>query len=307
MISVVFPAYNEEENVRELHEKIIKAMRASKNEFEIIAVENGSRDKTLEILKTLSPIKIIIFPRNYGQTSALDAGIQAARGEIIAILDADLQNDPEDIPRMAEKLNEGYDVVVGWRKNRKDPLSRKILSKLANWLTGKILGLRLHDHACGIKVFKKGLTRGLYLYGEMHVLLAPILYNRGASVVEMEVTHHDRSRGVSKHNFMKAVKDIGDLLTVKFLSDYMARPILFFGGWGAVSTFFGFTSTIAAIVLKVMDLRNFGQTPLPIIAVLFFILGFLLFMIGFLGELMIRMYYESKTERPYIIREIIER
>ena len=208
---------------------------------------------------------------------------------------------------MARKLDEGYDVAVGWRKNRKDPLSRKILSKLANWLTGKVLGLHLHDHACGIKVFKKEFTRGLYLYGEMHVLLAPILHNRGARVVEVEVIHHDRSRGVSKHNFMKAVKDIGDLLTVKFLSDYMSRPILFFGGWGVVSTFLGGLATASAIILKLMDLRNFGQTPLPIVAVLFFILGFLLFMLGFLGELMIRMYYESKTERPYIIREIIER
>ncbi|OGZ42318.1 MAG: hypothetical protein A3C80_00595 [Candidatus Ryanbacteria bacterium RIFCSPHIGHO2_02_FULL_45_43] len=306
MISVIFPAYNEEENVRELYIRISDALRSHEETFEIIAVENGSTDHTLEMLKNLSPIKIIVFSRNYGQTAALDAGIQAAKGEIIAILDADLQNDPADIPKMLKKLKEGYDAVVGWRKNRMDTLSRKVLSKLANWLTSKVVGLKLHDHACGLKVFKKEFARGLNLYGEMHVLLAGILHNRGARVVEMIVQHNERAAGASKHNFMKAIKDIGDLLTVKFLSDYMSRPMLFFGGWGIASTAAGISATIYAIVLKLRGV-NFAQTPLPVVAVLFFILGFLLFMLGFIAELMLRVYYESKKERPYMIRETIEK
>ncbi len=306
MISIVFPAFNEEENVAKLHKQICTALKNHQGGFEIIAVENGSLDKTYVELKKLSPIKIIRFTRNYGQTAALDAGIHAAQGDIIVILDADLQNDPADIPRMITKLNEGYDAVVGWRKNRRDPMSRKILSRAANWLTARVMGLKLHDYACGLKVFKKEFVVGLNLYGEMHVLLGAILHSRGARVTEMEVTHHEREGGISKHNFMKAVKDIGDLLTVKFLTDYLTRPLVFFGGFGVASTVLGFLATISAIVLKFMNLRNLGQTPLPIVAVLFFILGFLLFMVGFLAELMLRVYYESKHEHPYIVREVIE-
>src|SRR3989344_2287812 len=199
MVSVVFPAYNESENIAELHNRIVRALETTSEQFEIIAVDNGSTDNTFIELKKLSPIKILRFARNYGQTGALDAGINAARGEIIATLDADLQNDPADIPRMIKKLQEGYDVVAGWRKTRRDALSRKILSRLANWLTSKVLGLKLHDHACGIKVFKKEFTDGLNLYGEMHVLLAGVLDNKGARVVEIEVNHKERIRGASKH------------------------------------------------------------------------------------------------------------
>jgi len=205
MISVVFPAYNEEENVVELHRRIISALRNTNEEFEIIAIDNASTDGTYKELAKLSPIKIIRFASNIGQTAAIDAGIQNARGDIIVTLDADLQNDPDDIPRMLEKLKEGNDAVVGWRQNRHDTFGRKIFSGTANWLTRNVLGFHLHDYACALKMFKKEFIGGVRLYGEMHVFLAAILHHHGAKIVEMPVAHKNRAHGLSKHTIAHVV------------------------------------------------------------------------------------------------------
>ncbi|KKW31131.1 MAG: Glycosyl transferase, family 2 [Parcubacteria group bacterium GW2011_GWC2_52_8c] len=221
-------------------------------------------------------------------------------------MDADVQNDPADIPRLLAKMREGYDVIVGWRQDRHDNLGRRVLSRSANWLTRKVTGLYLHDYACALKAFKKKYMVGIHLYGEMHVFLAAILQSRGARVAEIPVTHHKRHAGVSKHFFMKAVKDIADLLTIKFLFTYAARPLVFFGGWALASIGIGVFSGLAAIALKIAELRNFGQTPLPIITALFIILGVILFMMGFIAELMLRIYYEGRKETPYTISEVIE-
>lgn len=306
MISVVFPAYNEEDNVTELHRRIKETLIQLGEPYEIIAVDNGSQDATLERLKHLSPARIVVLAKNLGQTAGLDAGIKAAKGDIIVTLDADLQNDPDDIPRLITKLNEGYDVVSGWRVDRADTLGRKVLSRLANWLTYKVTGLYLHDHACALKAYRAIFLKDVNLYGEMHVFLPAILFAQGAKIAEIPVKHHERKRGISKHNFIKAIKDLGDLATIKFISGYMLRPFIFFGGWGAASIFLGFLIVGTSIVLKIMHIRNFGQTPLPIIATLFITLGFLLFMLGFIAEMLIRIYYETKHERPYKIREVIE-
>lgn len=306
MISIIFPAYNEEENVAELHRRIFKVMKEFGEPFEIIAVNNASTDHTRDELLKLAPLRIISIAHNIGQTAGLDAGIHAARGDIVATMDADLQNDPNDIPRMIRKMKEGYDVVVGWRKERHDSIGRRILSRSANWLTRRVTGLHLHDYACALKVFRKKYMEGIHLYGEMHVFLPAILAARGARVAEMEVAHHERHAGVSKHFFMKAVKDIADLLTVKFLFTYASRPLVFFGGWAIASAGIGFLSGIGAVILKLADIRNFGQTPLPIIMTLFIILGVILFMMGFIAELMLRIYYEGRKETPYTISEIIE-
>ncbi len=306
MISVVFPAYNEEGNVAELHRRILKVMRELNEPFEVIAVNNASTDRTREELLKLSPIRIISLVHNIGQTAGLDAGIHAAKGDIVITMDADMQNDPVDIPRLLEKMREGYDVVVGWRQDRHDSLGRRILSRLANWLTRKVTGLYLHDYACALKAFKKKYMVGIHLYGEMHVFLAAILQSRGARVTEIPVTHHERHAGVSKHFFMKAVKDIADLLTIKFLFTYAARPLVFFGGWALASIGIGAFSGLVAVGLKIAELRNFGQTPLPIITTLFIILGVILFMMGFIAELMLRIYYEGRKETPYTISEVIE-
>lgn len=306
MISVVFPAYNEEDAVEALHRKTKDACIRLGVPYEIVAVENGSGDRTLERLRRLSPVIIVVVAKNLGQTAGLDAGIKAARGDIIITMDADLQNDPNDIARLISTLDEGYDVVSGWRVNRRDSFGRKILSRAANWLTYKVTGLYLHDSACALKAYRAAFLRDINLYGEMHVFLPAILFLRGARVAEIPVTHHERLTGVSKHNFVKAIKDIGDLATIKFISGYMLRPFIFFGGWGAASIVLGFLAAAASVILKILEIRNFGQTPLPIVATLFILLGFLLLMLGFIAEMLIRIYYETRHERPYKIREVIE-
>lgn len=290
----------------ELHKRILAVMQKTGEPFEVIAVNDASTDGTRAELLKLSPLRIISFAQNMGQTAGLDAGIHASRGEVIVTMDADLQNDPGDIPAMVAKLSEGYDMVIGWRRDRHDSLGRKALSRLANGLTRWVTGLPLHDFACALKVFRKKYMESVHLYGEMHVFLPAILAARGAKITEMEVAHHERYVGVSKHFFMKAVKDIADLLTVKFLFTYAARPLVFFGGWAIASIGIGVVSGAVAVILKFADIRNFGQTPLPIIMTLFIILGVIIFMMGFIAELMLRIYYEGRKETPYTISEVIE-
>jgi len=307
MISIVFPAYNEGGNVGELHQRILASLKEANEPFEVIAVNNASTDGTMTELLKLHPIKIITMAYNIGQTAALDAGIHAAQGDVIVIMDADLQNDPADIPKMLAKMREGYDVVVGWRKDRHDSLGRKIFSWGANWISRKILKLNIHDYACGIKMFKREFIGGIHLYGEMHVFLVAILQFRGARVAEIVVRHHERTQGLSKHTFIKGAKDLADLLTVKFLYNSTARPLLFFGGFALGSVGVGLVAAVASIILKLMQLRNFGQTPLPIMATLFIVLGFILFMMGFLAELMLRIYYEGRRETPYVIKDVVDK
>lgn len=306
MISVVFPAYNEEKNVEELHRRIVFALNGTGEPFEIIAVDNASTDCTYEKLKTLFPIKIIRIAYNIGQTAALDAGIAEAKGEIIAMMDADLQNDPADIPRMLAKLQEGYDVVVGWRVDRHDSFGRKLFSNAANWLTRTVLGFRLHDYACALKVFKKKFLGGTRLYGEMHVFIAALLYYHGAKIIEIPVRHHARPHGLSKHTFIKGAKDIADLFTVKFIVG-TSRPLLVFGTIAFFFWILGGAAFIWAIVLKIMELRDFAGTPLPIVIAFLGIAGFLLLMMGFLAEIILRVYYETNGKTPYIIKSITEK
>lgn len=306
MISVVFPAYNEEKNVAELHRRILSILQTTGEEFQIVAVNNASVDSTQAELLKLSPITIVTLANNLGQTAGLDAGIQAASGNILILMDADLQNDPQDIPRMLAKLREGYDAVVGWRQDRHDSWGRKVFSQSANWLTKKVLGLNIHDYACALKVFKKEFLDGIHLYGEMHVFLAAILQYRGAKLVEMPVTHHERVAGFSKHTFIKGLKDIADLFTVKFLFS-SSRPLLLFGTAGLFSFGIAFLAVILATILKIASLRNLAETPLPVIASLFIILGVLLVMSGFLAELNLRSYYEGKGGTPYRVKSIVKK
>lgn len=306
MISIVVPVYNEQENIEELHHRIHAELVKLNKPFEIIFVDDGSKDQTFEKLKKIKPLKIIRLRRNFGQTSAMDAGFHAAKGKLIVTLDGDLQNDPGDIGKLVAKLEEGYDVVSGWRVDRRDSSGRRILSRLANWLTYKVSGLYIHDSACAIKAYRSEFLKDIHLYGEMHVFLPAYLYARGAKVTEIPVKHHERKGGISKHYFMKAVKDIADLLTIYFLVQHFARPLVFFGGSGIVSFLLGCVSGITAVILKLLGLRNFMQTPLPIMTLFFMLVGFLLFMMGFLAELMIRIYFESQSKKPYGIKDILE-
>lgn len=306
MISIIFPAYNEEDNVKELHRRIKGVVEQLRVPYEIIAVENGSTDKTLERLKECTPIKIIVFPRNFGQTSALDAGIHAAKGDIIITMDADLQNDPDDIPLLLKKIEAGYDCVTGWRRERKDSLGRWMLSRAANFLTRFVSGVKLHDFACALKAFRREFMHGVHLYGEMHVFLPVILHARGARIAEIPVRHHERKHGISKHYFMKAVKDIADLFTVKFLFSYAARPLVFFGGWGVASVFVALVSAGVAVTSTYVEGIHIIESPYALLAVMFLILGFILFMIGFVAELLVRIYYEGRNFTPYVVSDIIE-
>ena len=306
MISIVIPVYNEEKNVAILHGKIVDVMRKLNEPYEVIFVEDGSTDETLKILKSLREIKIIILAMPLGQTAALDAGIHETRGDIIITMDGDLQNDPADIPKLVAKIREGYDVVSGWRTDRHDSSGRRVLSRLANWLTAKMTGLYLHDSACALKAYRREVLAPIHLYGEMHVFLPAYLYMKGAKVAEIPVLHHAREFGISKHYFMKAVKDIFDLLTIKFMASLTGRPLIFFGGAGIVSVLLGIVVGATAIYLKLAGLRNFGQTPLPILAIFFILSGILFFMIGFLAELMLRIYLETTRKTPYTIKERIE-
>lgn len=305
MISVVFPAYNEEANVIELHRRILAAMQKTGKPFEIIAVENASHDSTYEKLKSLSPIRIIRIAYNIGQTAALDAGIHAAKGDIVVTLDADLQNDPSDIPAMIQKLDD-YDLVVGWRQARNDPLGRRIFSRIGNIITRNMLGVHLHDYACALKVFRKQYIEGVHLYGEMHVFLAGIMHFRGARITEMPVQHHGRTAGLSKHTFVKGVKDLADLFTIKFLFG-TTRPLLLFGTIALCFWFLGFITASLALTLKVVEYANFNATPLPIITAFFGIGGLILVMMGFLAELVLRAYYETSGSTPYVVKSTEER
>ncbi|MDP3725796.1 MAG: glycosyltransferase family 2 protein [bacterium] len=306
MISVIFPAYNEEKNVGILHKRIYETLQKIGKDFEIIAVDDGSTDATLEELKKLSPLIIISLAKNKGQSAALDAGIKKSKGDIVVTIDADLQNDPEDIPLLIEKLNLGYDVVSGWRVDRYDSFARKIISRIANRLTSKITGLPLHDSAGPLKAMRAHVLKELNLYGEMHSFLPAILYARGARVIEIPVRHVKRSSGKSKYYPTKLMKSMADLLVVKFMSDYLSRPFLFFGGWGLFSIFLGIVAGALSLTLKIMGIFYLTQTPLPILATLFFVVGVILVMIGFLAEIMLRIYYENKGGTPYIVKEITE-
>src|SRR3989338_2945108 len=305
MISIVVPVYNEEENVTILYQKIVKVAKTLNEPYEIIFSDNASTDKTLEKLKVLPQVTILRLSRNYGQTSNLDAAIHEAKGDIIVTMDGDLKNDPEDIPNLVGKIREGYDVVSGWRQERNDSLSRRTLSRSANWLTAKVTGLALNDSACALKAYRREILEDIHLYGEMHVFLPALLHMRGARVAEMPVRHHSRQFGISKHYFMKAVKDISDLITIKFLSGMNGRPLIFFCGCGIISIIVGFVIAFVSIYLKLADILNFGQTPLPIFAIFFVLSGFIFFMLGFLAELMLRIYYETSHKTHYTIKEKI--
>jgi glycosyltransferase involved in cell wall biosynthesis len=303
MISVIFPAYNEEDNVTELHRRIVAALEETGEEYEIIGIENASHDSTYERLKELSPITIVRMAFNIGQTAALDAGIHAAKGDIIVTLDADLQNDPSDIPAMLEKLNEGYDLVAGWRVDRHDSFGRKVFSWGANRITRFVLGIYLHDYACALKMFRKKFLEDIHLYGEMHVFLAGIMHFRGARITEMPVKHHHRTMGLSKHNFIKGAKDLADLFTIKFLFG-TTRPLVLFGSLALLFFALGFLVAVMAVVLKLVAYANFAQTPLPVITAFFGIGGLILFMMGLVAELVLRTYYETKGVTPYVISSI---
>lgn len=310
-LSVVTPIYNESGNIEALYSELVQVLPKIAKEYEIVAVNDGSKDNSLEILKDLAKkdkrLKIVNFKSNSGQTAALQAGISLASGEIIVTMDSDLENSPQDISRLVDKLNEGFDVVSGWRKARWSGklFSRKFPSVMANYLISKITGLKLHDYGCILKAYKKDLIKGVKLYGEMHRFIPAYAMWQGAKVAELEVSYQPRRFGKSNYGLGRIFKVILDLLLIRFLDKYFNRPIHFFGGVGLISFLIGVVAGLLALILKIFQIRDLVSTPLPILSALFLIVGVQLAAMGILGEVLMRIYYESKNSEPYTINERI--
>lgn len=309
-ISIILPIYNEKDNIEILYNQLKKVLLSEKYEYEIIAIDDGSKDGSLNILKNIAnkdpKFKLIGFFHNFGQTAAMSAGIKMANGDVIIPMDADLQNDPDDIPRFLEKINEGYDVVSGWRKNRKDKmLTRKIPSKVANWIIGLITGVKIHDYGCTMKAYKREWIQGINLYGQMHRLIPAYISWQGGRVVEIETNHRPRIYGQTKYGLARVYRVILDLTVIKFLSKYMGRPMHFFGGIGFIVFSLGILSGLVAIGLRFLIDLHLVETPLPVFSALFIIVGVQLVVMGILSEMLMRTYYESQQKTPYNIKEKI--
>lgn len=313
-VSIVLPIYNEEENLKELHSKLTESLNKLGLEYEIIAVDDGSKDNSFNVLKELAQsdpkLKAIRFRTNFGQTAAMSAGFNHAKGDVIITMDSDLQNDPVDIPRLLEKINEGYDVVSGWRADRKDKfLSRRLPSILANKLIVKMTGVKIHDFGCSLKAYKREITDSINLYGEMHRFLPALAKWAGASITEIKVQHHPRKYGKSKYGISRTTKVILDLMTVKFLLAYSTKPIRFFGYMGLSSGFVGFLVCLYLSIGKIFfpseDTSLLKRMPLLLLGVLLILVGIQLLTMGLLAEIMIRTYYESQKKPIYHIREIV--
>ena len=308
-LSLFLPVFDEEENLRPMHSKIQAALDALGKTAEVIYVDDGSSDSSLEILREIAAaddrVRVISLRRNYGQTAAMSAGIDAAKGDILIPMDADLQNDPADIARLLKKLDEGYDVVSGWRKNRQDKLiSRKIPSKIANRIISWIGGVPLHDYGCSLKAYRRDVIQDVRLYGEMHRFIPIYASWAGARVAEIPVDHHARTMGKSKYGISRTIKVVFDLMTIKFMASYQTKPIYVFGTFGMMAFLLSMIATVWAIVLKFYG-TSFIQTPLPVVAVVMLAISVQFFLMGLLAELSVRTYHESQDKAIYAVREKI--
>ena len=309
-ISIFLPVFNEELNLRPLHAKLNDAVQQLGRSAEIIYVDDGSTDESLNVLRELagvdSRVRVIALRRNYGQTPAMAAGIDAARGEVLIPMDADLQNDPADIARLLDKLDEGYDVVSGWRKNRRDPLiTRKIPSMMANWLISKIGGVPLHDYGCSLKAYRRESLADVHLYGEMHRFIPIYASWTGARVAEIPVEHHPRTMGKSKYGLSRTLKVVFDLMTIKFMASYQTKPIYVFGTFGMLAFALSIVAGIWASILKIWKGVSFIQTPLPLVTIVMLAIGIQFLLMGLLAEMLVRTYHESQAKRIYAVRERI--
>lgn len=307
-LSLVIPVYNEKDNLPLLFEAIYNTIPPLNKEWEVILVDDGSRDKSLAVLEEYAAkdplhVRVISFRRNFGQTAAIAAGLDYASGEIIVLLDADMQNDPADIPMMLEKLDKGYDLVSGWRKQRKDnAFTRNFPSMIANWVISRVTGVHLHDYGCTLKVYRRDVLEGFRLYGEMHRFIPVYANSVGANITEVVVNHHPRKFGKTKYGLERTAKVILDLFTVKFLVSFASKPIYLFGGAG------GGLMIISAVIMAYLFFRRIfflvGVTGSPLFqtSVMFFILGFQAMLMGLIAELLVRTYHESQRKPTYVVR-----
>lgn len=308
-ISIFLPVKDEQPNLLPLHDKLNQALRTLGRTAEIIYVDDGSTDDSLLLLRELAQmdrrVRVVALRRNYGQTAAMAAGIDAARGKVLIPMDADMQNDPEDIVRLLEKLDEGYDVVSGWRQNRQDKLiTRKIPSMLANRLISWIGGVPLHDYGCSLKAYRRESLEDVHLYGEMHRFIPIYASWVGARVTEIPVKHHARTMGKTKYGLSRTLKVVFDLMTIKFMASYQTKPIYVFGSCGMLAFFVSLVAGVWAVVKKIEGI-SFILTPLPTITVVMFAVGVQFLLMGLLAEMSVRTYHESQSKPIYAVRERI--
>ena len=310
-LSVVIPIYNEALNLRELHQEFVTVLEAWGRPFELVFVDDGSTDDSFGIMAEIQRgdprVRVVRFRRNFGQTAAFSAGFRFARGRLIATADGDLQNDPRDLPRMVDLIDQGYDIVAGWRKDRKDTLlTRRVPSMLANGLISWATGVHLHDYGCSLKVFRAEVVKPLKLYGEMHRFLPAIASELGVRITEVVVNHRARTRGQSKYGLSRTVRVILDLLTVKFLLSYSTRPLQIFGLIGGVMLFSGLAVSTYLAYLRLFGYQSIANRPLLLLGVLLIFTGVQLVTIGLLAELQSRTYHESQDKPIYVIRDVLE-
>ncbi len=310
-LSIVVPVYNEASNLTELHTEISEACQKLKKAFEIIFVDDGSQDESLAILKQLlkkdARIRIIQLRKNFGQTAALSAGFDHSRGNIIITLDADLQNDPRDFGLLLDKIEEGFDIVNGWRAKRKDKfLSRRLPSIMANWFISKITQVKLHDYGCTLKAFRREVVQQIKLYGELHRFIPAIASNMGVSISEVKVNHRQRRHGKSKYNISRTPRVILDLLTVKFLQSYSTRPLQIFGFFGLICGAIGGILLLWLAYVRLIQMQGISGRPLLLLAILLIVIGIQFITLGLLAEIVVRAYHESAEKRIYFIRHVIQ-
>ncbi|MBN1126421.1 MAG: glycosyltransferase [Sedimentisphaerales bacterium] len=311
-ISVVIPIFNEQECLTRLHQEIVDAV-AHRYAYEIIYVDDGSSDDSFSILSTLHAedpnVRVVRFRKNFGQTAALAAGFRLARGRVIVPLDADLQNDPADIPMLVEKLTEGYDIVSGWRKNRQDTfLTRTLPSRLGNWLIGRITGVRLHDYGCTLKAYQADSLKQIRLYGEMHRFIPALASWGGEKVAEMPVHHRPRTTGKTKYGLNRTFKVILDLITIKFLASFSTKPIYVFGGLGGLCFLGSLISGLLVLYYRYMatPFLSMNRNPLLVLSMMLMTTAIQFVMMGLLAEIMVRTYHESQDRPIYVIETILE-
>lgn len=304
LVSVILPVFNEAENLQKLLPLLVASLETINCAYEIVVVDDGSQDNTSDVLRALDrdELRVVRLRRNAGQTAALMAGIRHARGEILVTMDGDCQNDPADIPALLHKLDEGFDVVSGWRTHRKDaPITRNLPSRVANRLISAASGIYLHDYGCSLKAYRRSVLEGVRLYGEMHRFIPIYAYWNGARVTEIPVRHYPRAHGASHYGLKRIPKVILDLLVVIFLHRFGQRPMYVFGSVGLVSVAIGAIAGIAALYYKFAGLKSFIETPLPLLFVMAMITGAMCFLMGLLAELLVRTYYESQNKATYAI------
>ncbi|MEO1593373.1 MAG: glycosyltransferase family 2 protein [Cyanobacteria bacterium J06632_22] len=310
LLSVVIPIYNEVDSIPPLLDALTHTMETLGTPYEIICVDDGSKDGSSTLLRNLAcdrtDLCVVLLRRNYGQTPAMAAGFNYAKGSVLITLDGDLQNDPADIPHLLAKLHEGYDLVSGWRRNRQDhAITRLLPSKIANWLIGQVTGVELHDYGCSLKAYRAEVVHDMNLYGELHRFLPALAFIEGARITEIPVRHHARRFGTSKYGLGRTLRVIVDLVTIYFMRTFLTRPMHVFGPFGLLSIASGFGISIYLAFEKLILTNDIGDRPLLLLAVVLFISGIQLLSFGLLAEMVMRTYHESQQRPIYRVREVV--